>query len=453
MKKVSLLCLLVLTNIIVYSQALQQTLKGSVIDKATQIPLAFATIVVEGSGTTLGATSDLNGEFRFENVAVGRYTVAVSFVGYTSAVISELLISSGKESVLEIELAESVNGLAEVVVKAHTRKDKALNPMAGISARSFTVEETRRYAGGLDDPARMASAFAGVSTGNVQDNAIIIRGNSPKGILWRVEGVEVPNPNHFSGGNVLGGGFVSIISSQLLANSDFFTGAFLAEYGNALAGVFDIKLRTGNTEKYENTFQIGMHGIDFASEGPISKNNKASYLFNYRYSTFGLLAATGAISPAQIPIYQDLSFKLNYPTRNAGIFSLWGMGGVDKMFDRAETDPELWENNMDRYDNDWNEKFGAMGTNHKYIVGSKSYINSSVVVTGNAKLLKQQKINDLLVLQKDMDLNDNTGKLTFTSFFNHKFSAKHTNRTGFNFNTLYYNLDLSGASNDDPESY
>jgi len=108
-----------------------------------------------------------------------------------------------------------------VLTKAHTRKDKALNSMASISARSFTVEETRRYAGSMDDPARMASAFAGVATGNLQDNAIIIRGNAPKGVSWRVEGVEVPNPSHFSGGNVAGGGFITALSSQVFLISDF----------------------------------------------------------------------------------------------------------------------------------------------------------------------------------------------------------------------------------------
>lgn len=453
MKAIPFLSILLLSTMIIHAQTFHQTVRGRVIDKASQTALPGATVKAEGANSFLGTISDLNGHFKLENVPVGRYTVTVSFIGYTSEVIAELLVSSGKETVLEVGLNESVSELAEVVVKAHSRKDKPLNSMASISARSFTVEETRRYAGGMDDPARLASAFAGVATGNLQDNAIIIRGNSPKGVLWRVEGVEVPNPNHFSGGNVVGGGFVSVISSQVLSNSDFYTGAFPAEFGNALAGVFDIKLRTGNSEKRESTFQLGMHGIDFASEGPFFKGKSASYLFNYRYSTFGLLAATGAISSAQIPIYQDLSFKLNFPTRSTGIFSLWGMGGIDSMFDNAETDPDKWENNMDRYNNDWNEKFGAMGLNHKYIMGSKSYINTSIVASGNYKLMEQQILNDQLELQNDMDLNDNTGKLTVSSFANHKFSAKHTNRTGVNFNTLFYSLDLNGAIKDQPETY
>ncbi len=177
--------------------------------------------------------------------------------------------------------------------------------MSTVSARSFSVEEAQRYAGGFDDPARLASSFAGVATGYLDDNAIIVRGNAPKGLLWRLEGIEIPNPNHFANMTTFGGGGVSALSSLMLANSDFFTGAFPAEYGNAMSGVFDIKLRTGNNEKHEHAVQIGALGLDFSSEGPFSKNGKASYLFNYRYSTFGLIKP---ILPeeANIPVYQDL---------------------------------------------------------------------------------------------------------------------------------------------------
>ena len=115
---------------------------------------------------------------------------------------------------------------------------------------------------------------------------------------------------------------VNLISSQLLSNSDFFTSAFPAEYGNALAGVFDIKLRTGNNENREYAFQAGLLGIDFAAEGPFIKGKEASFLFNYRYSTFGLMVDMSLLPTEQIPRYQDLSFKINLPTKKAGLFSL-----------------------------------------------------------------------------------------------------------------------------------
>ena len=453
MKTIALLTLILLTSSFVYSQSIDQTIKGRVTDKASQTSLPGATVVVEGTNPLMGTITNSDGKFRIENVPVGRYNLIISYMGYYPAVVSELLVGSGKEINLEIGLNETVSQINEVVVKGFARKDKPLNSMASISARSFTVEETRRYAGAMDDPARMASAFAGVTTGGLQDNAIIIRGNSPKGVLWRVEGVDVPNPNHFSGGNIVGGGFVNIISAQVLANSDFYTGAFPAEYGNALAGVFDIRLRTGNTDKREYALQLGMHGVDVAAEGPFIKGRRASYIFNYRYSTFGLLSDLGVLPTDQIPKYQDLSFKLNFPTRKAGVFALWGMGGQDQMTDQEETDSTEWVNNEDRLKNSWEEKFGALGFNHKFIFGSKSYLSTSIVGSGNDKVLKQQRLDDVLWLRNDLDLMDLTGKITASSFLNQKFSAKHTNRTGINLHALFYDLDLNGATDEIPETY
>lgn len=452
MKTITLLTLIFFSSF-TYAQTPDQTIKGRVTDKASQISLPGATIVVEGTDPLMGTMTNSEGNFRIEHVPVGRYNLVISYMGYTPAVVSELMVGSGKEINLEIGLDESVSQIEEVVVKAYARKDKPMNSMASISARSFTVEETRRYAGGMDDPARMASAFAGVATGGLQDNAIVIRGNSPKGVSWRVEGVDVPNPNHFSGGNIVGGGFVNIISAQVLSNSDFFTGAFPAEYGNALAGVFDIRLRTGNSDKREYALQLGMHGLDVAAEGPFAKGKSSSYIFNYRYSTFGLMSDLGALPTDQIPKYQDLSFKLNFPTRKAGTFSLWGIGGIDQMTDMQETDSTEWTNNEDRLSNSWEEKFGALGFNHKLIIGSKSYLSTSIVGSGNYKEMSQQRLDDRLQLRDDLDLYDVSGKLTFSSFLNQKFSARHTNRTGVNINALFYDLNLNAAIDEIPETY
>jgi hypothetical protein len=436
-----------------HAQNIVQTVKGKVVDNELQIALPGANVAVLGTNPLLGATTDPNGNFKIENVPVGRYTVQISFLGYDPVTIPEILVGSGKEVVIAIGLKESVTQVEQVVVKAHARKDRPLNSMATISARSFTVEETRRYAGGLDDPARLVSAFAGVTTGNIQDNAIIIRGNSPKGVAWRLEGVDVPNLNHFTGGNVAGGGLVSVISSQLLANSDFYTSAFPAEYGNALAGVFDIKLRTGNTEKREYTFQAGVMGIDLSSEGPFVKGKEASYLFNYRYSTFGLLVDLGVIPSEQIPRYQDLSFKLNFPTKHAGIFSLWGTGAKDFNHQPVDRDSSTWETSWDRNTYDWKVDLGAIGLNHKYICGKNTYLNSSLVGSGNNNSMDMKRLDDELNERPNWYFVDRSGKITLNLFVNHKFSAKHINRTGFNFNTLFYNIDLNGTINDIPETY
>jgi hypothetical protein len=453
-KMVSTLFVFLVVLKIGYAQTPTQTLRGKVVDKTSQMPLAGAVVRIDGLSPVRINRTDADGVFRFDHVPVGRYNIVSSYVGYASVALAEVLVGSGKECVLLVELVESVNKMEEVVVKAHVNKDKPLNALSTVSARSFNVEEARRYAGGMDDPARLASAFAGVTMGgNMQDNAITIRGNSPKGVLWQIEGVEVPNPNHFSGGNVAGGGFVSVISSQVLSNSDFFTGAFPAEYGNALAGVFDIKLRTGNNEKCEYAIQAGIMGLDFSAEGPLVKGKKASFLFNYRYSTFGLLSNLGMIPTEQIPIYQDLSFKLNFPTSKAGVFSVWGIGGIDEMHEPEEVDSTLWETEWDRYTNRWNEAFGAIGVNHKYRLSAQSYLHTSLAASGDARLLDQKRLDDHLVLQKDMYLKSNTGKITLSTYLNNKVNARMSLRTGLIINKLFYGLYLSGTANDVPGTY
>ena len=436
-----------------FPQAATQTIKGKVVDIETQSPLIGASIMILDSEKLIGVTTDSNGNFKMPTIPVGRYNIKIDYLGYEPAIVNEILVTSGKEVVLNIGLKESVFLLDEAIVKAHIRKDKPINSMASVSAKSFTVEETRRYAGGVDDPARLASAFAGVSVGNIQDNAIIIRGNAAKGVSWRLEGVEIPNPNHFAGGNVTGGGFVTIFSSQLLANSDFFTGAFPAEYGNALAGVFDMKLRTGNFDKKEHTIQVGIMGIDFASEGPFKKGGNATYLFNYRYSTMGLLSMLKLIPSEQIPKYQDLSFKLNFPTKNAGTFSLWGVGAIDENSEPDEADSTLWENDWDRIDYKWNMNTGLVGLSHKMILNPKSYINSTLALSGCQNKMYSTKLDSFLIQRPYWGLRDKSGKLTLNTFINHKFNAKHTIKTGMNYNILFYDLDLNGTVNEIPSSY
>lgn len=370
-----------MTAHLTFAQSRGQVVKGKVFDIDSHEPLIGATIVVAESNPMIGGTTDMEGNFVLEGVPLGRHTFTVSYVGYESSSVPQIMVTSGKEVTLEIGLKQSAVEMEEVVVYANRDKGRPQNSMANVSARSFTVEETRRYAGGIDDPARLVSAFSGVTTGNLQDNSIIVRGNAPQGVAWRLEGIEIPTPHHFAGANVTGGGMVTLFSSQVMTNSDFYTGAFPAEYGDALAAVFDMKLRTGNARKYEHTAQIGLLGIDIASEGPFSKKSDASYLFNYRYSTFGLLADLKILdTDDQLFKYQDLSFKLNFPTKRAGTFSLWGIGGIDRGSQPKEENPEKWIVDFDRIAFTWDTYLGTLGLNHKIITGANTYLHSTAAI-------------------------------------------------------------------------
>ncbi|UCG26808.1 MAG: carboxypeptidase-like regulatory domain-containing protein, partial [Bacteroidales bacterium] len=273
-------------------QTLTQTIRGKIIDMDTKSPLIGATVIVLDTDPVIGTVTDPDGEFRLTDIPVRRQSIKVSYVGYNERVFNNLMVVSAKELVLNVELEEKILEVDEVVVKAWSRKDRPINDMATVSARSFTIEETERFAGSLGDPARLVANYAGVVYAGDSRNDIVIRGNSPMGLLWRLDGVEIPNPNHFAALGTTGGA-ISMVNNNLLTNSDFFTGAFPAEYGNATAGVFDLKLRSGNNENREYVFQVGLNGFELGAEGPFSKNAKNSYLINYRYSTYGLLHAIG----------------------------------------------------------------------------------------------------------------------------------------------------------------
>jgi hypothetical protein len=438
MNKVIAILLSLPLSVSVMAQQLSQTVRGVVVDRESQVPLPGASVYIPGTDPVLGAMTDGEGRFRLEKVPVGRHDVAISYIGYETFIFREVMITSSKETVLTIELTESVNTLTEVEVKAHTNKGEALNTMSTVSARQLSVEEAGRYAGGSDDFARLASSFAGVSTG-LANNGIVIRGNPPKGLLWRMEGVEISNPNHFANMATFGGGGMTALSSHMLANSDFFTGAFPAEYGNALSGVFDLSMRTGNNEQYEHAFQIGGIGIDLASEGPFKRGGKSSYLFNYRYSTLALIQPILPPEAGKIS-YQDLSWKINVPTLKYGTFSFWGIAATDGQKRKALEDPLQWEKEDDRHNYDASLYMGASGLSHRYILNRKAWLHSVVAVSGNGAKMSVDVVDSTLRAYDYSRIDHQTWRFSASTLINYKINARHTNRTGLVVTSHHYSI-------------
>jgi len=356
------------------AQSLTQVVKGRVIDKITSQPLPGVSIVIANTSPLKGTTTDIDGYYRLTDVEIGRTEVQYSFVGYLPIQLKNLNLVSGKELILNIEMEEDLKQLDEVVIKSEN-KTRANNKMATVSARSFTVEETEKYAGSWGDPSRMATNFAGVVSAGDQRNDIIIRGNSPTGLLWRLEDNVIPNPNHFG---ALGstGGPVSILNNNQLANSDFFTGAFPAEYGNALAGVFDLKMRDGNNENHEFLGQIGFNGIELGAEGPINKEKRSSYLGNYRYSTLAAMDAIGVDLGwgDAVPQYQDFSGKLNFPHKK-GNTTIYGLGGTSsiKIHETEEDTTSYVQNGSDMI---------AVGVSHTQFTSPNSKLKVGLAFSG-----------------------------------------------------------------------
>lgn len=421
-----------------------QTIRGIVTDAASGEAIPFASIVLVND-LQKGVMSDDDGSFQIENIPVGRYTVKAMYLGYEPAIIKEIMVSSAKEVYLEIGMKELVHALGEVVVRPQINKEQALNKMAATGARMFSVEEASRYAGGMDDPARLVSAFAGVSAdGN--SNGISIHGNAPHLLAWRMEGVEIPNPNHFADISILGGGILSSLSAHVLGNSDFLTGAFPAEYSNAVSGVFDVKLRNGNNQNYAHTAQIGTLGFDVASEGPINRKKGSSYSVNYRYSALGFAQKIGLVGMDDEKIdYQDLNVKLNFPTRKAGTFSVWMTGLIDN-YVMENTDTTEWKSKMDENYSASKQYMAAGGVSHSYFFREGGQLKTTLAGTYfKERAYMDYYDNNMNHTIPHLDMNRNFSNLIVDISHNRKFSSRFTNKSGINYTRMFYNMDMAMA--------
>ncbi|TAE94063.1 MAG: TonB-dependent receptor [Runella slithyformis] len=445
MKKI--LLLLVLVFVWQLATAQTQTVRGTITDAASKSPVIGANVVLVGSNPVIGTSTDANGDFKLGQVPVGRISLKITSIGYEELFLKDIVVNAGKEVVLDVPMTESLTSLNEVVVSYQRSDDNKItnNDMATLSARPFNPNETLKYAGSLGDPSRMAANFAGVSGANDARNDIIVRGNSPASLLWRLDGVNIPNPNHF-GALGTSGGPVSMLNSNLLAKSDFMTGAFPAEYANALGSVFDLKLRKGNNQKHEFLAQVGFNGLEVGAEGPYSKKSKASYLINYRYSLFALLAGAG-FQIAGTPYYQDLTFKTDVPIGKKGHFSAWALGGKSNITFlgkdvNAEGDAYGDENNNTRVN--FGAGIAAMSYEHRFsdrtygkitLSGSRStqqFKGDTVLYKGDSKEILQE-------IQTE-EANFANEKLSLNALINHKINAKNRLSAGIIADLIQFNL-------------
>jgi len=426
----------------IWGQNFTQTVRGTVIDSDTQLPIIGASIIVVDSDPLMGSVTDAAGKFRLEKIPVGRIHLQLSYLGYETTLIPNIVVNAGKETVLDLKLHEATTELQAVVVKAFQGNGKPVNSMALVGTRSISMEEMNRLATGFNDPALITSNFAGVNNSGSGGNDIIVRGNSPKYLQWRLEGMPITNPNHFADQNAVLGS-TSILNSNLLATSDFYTGAFPAEFGNAISGIYDIRLRNGNNEKVEGILGVGLIGTDLSLEGPLKKDYGGSFMVNYRYSTTDILSKAGLLDVEGDPQFQDAAFKLNLPTKKMGTFSLFGIGGLSQ-FKLVNATPEDWDTPGDQIlsgliyeDYDKSTALFNTGLNHTIALNNKSYLKTGL-------LASIEDIDDG-VFQKNDSLGIRTPsfssalrKTTYraNSTYHLKINAKNTLQTGVNY-TLF----------------
>lgn len=419
-----------------------QTIRGITVDSQSGKPLSFISIGISDI-PEIGTTTDEQGNFILKNVPVGRHTIQATCIGYQPFFIREILVTTSKEVYLEIPMTESSHELSEITISAY-EKDAPINKMALTGARMLSVEEASRFAGGLDDPARLISSFAGIASAP-SSNGISVHGNAPHLLQWRLEDVEIPNPNHFADIQTLGGGILSSLSNKVLGNSDFFSAAFPAEYGNAVSGVFDMRMRNGNTQNREYTLQIGTLGIDLASEGAINKKQNSSYIINYRYSLIGLMNKMDKDSTSNHFNYQDLNLKLNFPTKKTGTFSVWGTALYDSYKQKFEKDQEKWEYFSDRNKGQSKQYMLSGGLTHRYFFNDNTMLKSSLASTYAKYNVKQDVFDANMNSTPYGYLDSHTTNLIFNASLNKKFSHRFTNKTGFTYTKMFYGMNLQKA--------
>ncbi len=427
--KIRMLFLMLLFVAVTHAQ--KGIIKGFVKDQQSETELLGVVVELQDKNG-VGTVTEEDGSFVLRNVSVGRHTLKISSVGYETVVLPSVEVTSGKEVVLTIKLQESFEDLDEIVLTAKRSKAKSLNKMASVSARQFSVDEVTRFSGGRSDVGRLAANFAGVSSPDDSRNDIVVRGNSPTGLLWRLEGVPIPSPNHYSTTGTTGGP-VSALNANMLKNSDFITSAFPSEYGNALGGVFDLGFRKGNNSAYEFTAQVGAFtGVEAMAEGPLG-TKKGSFLIAGRYSLIGLIGG-GAGGTTATPNYKDVSFHIDFGKYKFGEVQLFGIladSDIDFLGDEIDEDDLFAFTDEDSF---VTSGFGVVGLKHKINLNDNTFLNTTVSTSFNSntfianRFVDKNTENERKIKYSDFD--DEERRLTFSTLLNSKINSKTTLRTG-----------------------
>ena len=448
MKNTSLILIFLLSSIAVFSQQTTQNIKGVVLDKQSEYPLAEASVIVHSNGQDYGAVTDFDGEYVIANVPTGKINIQAHYKGFNTQSFTQLNLISGKELVVNFSLLEKLESLDEVVIKATRKRENVI--FATASAASFNVEQTNKYAGSLNDVSRMAMNYAGVNGSDDSRNDIIVRGNNPASLLWVIEGASVPSPNHYSTSGSSGGP-VSMLNTNTLSRSDFLSGAFPANFGNTTSAAFDLQFRKPNNTKTEFVGQLGFAGAELGIEGPFSKRNKASYLLNYRYSTLALFDALGlemGLGTA-VPKYQDINAIVNIPTKKIGTFKVWAIGGISKIIFENKTEED--ENNyIDLNDSELSKsnKNVISGISHKYFFNKNTSSKVSLSYSNIAEVVEIDTLNTVNEqYERFFDEQLTTSYTTVDVKINSKITPKNTISGGASYTNYGVDFNMNFASN------
>lgn len=293
---------------------------GRVVQKSNLQPLIGVNVEIQD--TTIGAVTDMDGYYKIEKIPVGIYIIKISYIGFETRIIPNVMIKTNKPAYVNAEMTEQVIESETITVTTGYFEQPEDAP---VSVQSLSYEEIRRAAGSYEDVSRMLQNFPGVNLTSDDRNDLVIRGGSPSEVLFTLDEIEIPNPNHF-GTQGATGGPVTMLSNEFVEKIQFMSGAFNATYGHKLSGSMDIQMREGNREGFSGKIDLGVSGAGGFIEGPLN-NKKGSYLFGIHRSYLDLFE--GVLDYGGLPVYTNAQGKLVYDFNNNQQFNFLFIGGDD----------------------------------------------------------------------------------------------------------------------------
>lgn len=381
MNRIIIFLLSIVSIPLIVSAQPKHFIKGNIVDKNSRKPLEFVNVVIAGTG--MGAVTDSLGNFTIGTVLPGIYKLEASAIGYKHTVTPEYIVST-KDLHLEIELEENPTQLKEITVTASPFRRNLESP---VGLRLIGLQEIEKSPGANRDISRIVQSYPGVAFSPAgYRNDLIVRGGSPSENRFYLDGIEIPNINHFSTEGASGGP-VGIINADLIREVGFYTGAFPAGRGNALSSVLDFKLRDGDMEKNSLKATLGASEVSLASNGHLGK--KTTYLVSVRQSYLQFLF--DLLGLPFLPTFTDAQFKLKtrFDARNE--LTVLGLGGIDNMRLNTKLDGESAEYILSYLPKIQQETF-TLGAVYKHYAGSHvqsfivshSYLNNrNTKYTGN----------------------------------------------------------------------
>ena len=425
------LVLIVLTILLSHGMVLAQhveTLRGVVVDHQTKAPLPGATVTIRGTSRFYTTSSDFNGWFEIENVPVGLHDIVVELKDYKNQLLRNVSVVTGKEAFRLIELDQKIKDNKKDIDIRPYKPGIARNAAATVSALSFNRENVEASDNVAEDPAEMAAelpAFRQVMAGR---NDLSIRGNSPTGLVWQIDGIPVVAPNF---GHEIGlpGGTYPLLPGTLMGKSEVDYGPAPAGPVDALAGKFNLRFRDGNRVDRRYSLEMGSYGTAVSAEGPISRKPSSSYLVYYRNTLPSVLSGSGVEPvPGIFPDRQQAAFKVNFPTHFAGTFSLFATGGKNKVtMVRGESmHPENFYvyGGLPETDNYLDETLYTAGFSHQlFWQRGMNSIKTTVGISGYEQTSRMEMYRNATLRQIDTGNDNHEQELFFSSCFQHKPSA------------------------------